>query len=126
MEEILKTILSAIVAEDIDFSDIKINEDENGLVTLQYQKPNKEFTRYCESMSDELFEASVAAFRQSYPEEFEVIKSQSGNYKEAVAKFKETVHEVAQLQIRQKESNIANLKEKIKCIQDQIKNLSQF
>lgn len=123
MEEFIQALLQLVCNEQIpDMNKVQFSEDENGVVTIKYQKQNykkelQAFKDYIETLSDDIFEKSAAKFRELHPNEFLILyKDYIEDLKEfndAFAKFKLTVKSVVEEQIQSLESIVYKTQEQI-------------
>lgn len=107
---------------------VQFSEDENGVVTIKYQKQNykkelQAFKDYIETLSDDVFETASARFRTSSPKEFIILSKDKitdiKEFEDAFEEFRATVKAVVKEKIDGLQSILAKTA-------DEIENLRKF
>ncbi len=109
MEEFIQALLQLVYDGQVpDMNKVQYTEDEDGTVTIKYQKQNykaelQAFKDYIDTLSDDIFEKSSARFRESNPEEFVILSKDYieniKDYSKAFEDFKATVRTVVKEKI---------------------------
>ncbi len=123
MEEFIQALLQLVYNEQIpDMNKVQYTEDEDGTVTIKYQKQNHKkelqaFKDYIDTLSDDIFETSSARFRESNPDEFIILSKDYieniKDYSKAFEDFKATVRTVVKERIDSLQSILAKTSEEI-------------
>lgn len=129
MEEFIQALLQLVYNEQIpDMNKVQFSEDENGVVTIKYQKQNykkelQAFKDYIETLSDDVFETASARFRTSSPKEFIILSKDKitdiKEFEDAFEEFRATVKTVVKEKIDGLQSILAKTA-------DEIENLHKF
>lgn len=129
MEEFIQALLQLVYNEQIpDMNKVQFSEDENGVVTIKYQKQNykkelQAFKDYIETLSDDVFETASARFRTSSPKEFIILSKDKitdiKEFEDAFEEFRATVKTVVKEKIDGLQSILAKTA-------DEIENLRKF
>lgn len=129
MEEFIQALLQLVYNEQIpDMNKVQFSEDENGVVTIKYQKQNykkelQAFKDYIETLSDDVFETASARFRTSSPKEFIILSKDKitdiKEFEDAFEEFRATVKAVVKEKIDGLQSILAKTA-------DEIENLRKF
>lgn len=129
MEQFIQALLQLVCNEQIpDMNKVQFSEDENGVVTIKYQKQNykkelQAFRDYIETLSDDVFETASARFRTSNSEEFVILSKDYienlEDYSKAIEDFKATVRTVVKEKIDSLQTILAKTA-------DEIENLRKF
>lgn len=123
MEEFIQALLQLVYDGQVpDMNKVQYTEDEDGTVTIKYQKQNHKkelqaFKDYLDTLSDDIFEKSAARFRELNPNEFLILSKDYiedlKEFNDAFAKFKLTVKSVVEEQIQSLESIVYKTQEQI-------------
>ena len=123
MEEFIQALLQLVYDGQVpDMNKVQYTEDEDGTVTIKYQKHNykaelQAFKDYIDTLSDDIFEKASARFRELNPNEFLILSKDYiedlKEFNDAFAKFKLTVKSVVEEQIQSLESIVYKTQEQI-------------
>lgn len=129
MEEFIQALLQLVYDGQVpDMNKVQYTEDEDGTVTIKYQKHNykaelQAFKDYIDTLSDDIFEKSSARFRESNPDEFVILSKDYienlKDYSKAFEDYKATVKTVVKEKIDGLQSILAKTA-------DEIENLRKF
>ena len=129
MEEFIQALLQLVYDGQVpDMNKVQYTEDEDGTVTIKYQKQNykaelQAFKDYIDTLSDDIFEKASARFRESNPDEFIILSKDYienlKDYSKAFEDYKATVKTVVKEKIDGLQSILAKTA-------DEIENLRKF